>query len=197
MRFGFRSTIPLLTLTLLAGCTSGTRITSSWVNEEIQGPLKFQKVLALIVSRDPEVRRELEGELSVIVRRTNVVPAYLAVTDEMLLDVDRTRAALTESGYDGAVVVRFVSSSQSTMWISPYYDTFWNYYGYAWNTVMSPGYTITDTKVYLETRIYDLRSGRQVWAGISESFNPSDADDLLVRTAEAVGRELVRTGLVQ
>ena len=186
----------VLSLVLLASCAT-TRLESTWVNDEFRGPLKFDKVIAIIISPDPDLRRELEGKLSVIVRKTEVVPAYLALSDETLQDPAKARTALVESGFDGAIVMRLLLADQQVHFSRPYYNDFWNYYGYAWPVVMGPTYSYTDTRIKLETLIYDLEKGDRIWAGISQTMNPSDVGDLLVQTAEAVRVDLQKEGLIE
>ncbi len=149
------------------------------------------------ISPDPDLRRELEGKLSVIVRKTEVVPAYLALSDETLQDPAKARTALVESGFDGAIVMRLLLADQQVHFSRPYYNDFWNYYGYAWPVVMGPTYSYTDTRIKLETLIYDLEKGDRIWAGISQTMNPSDVGDLLVQTAEAVRVDLQKEGLIE
>jgi len=53
----------------------------------------------------------------------------------------------------------------------------------------------TDTYVFVETLIYDLRSNKLVWAGQSKTMNPSDVEGFVAELAKAVRGELQKAGL--
>ncbi len=153
MRFCPRKSLLGLVLLVSLGCASGTRLTDVWSNPDVKGPLQFRKVLAVVLVRDPDVRRTAEGKLTVLMKRTEGVPSWMAVSDETARDRAKAEAMLKSEGFDGAVVVRLVSATQSTTWVAPAYPDFWGYWGYAYPMVMSPGYLRTDTSFRVETRI--------------------------------------------
>lgn len=49
--------------------------------------------------------------------------------------------------------------------------------------------------VNVETFVYSVDEDRLLWAGLSESFNPTDVEKAVDGIAEAVSRELRREGL--
>lgn len=66
------------------------------------------------------------------------------------------------------------------------YGGYGDYYGTVYEAVLRPGGEVADTFVSLETRLYSVKTGNVVWAGISQSKNP--------KTAKMVNEDLV--GLV-
>ena len=90
-----------------------------------------------------------------------------------------------QAGIVGVVVLRAAGAKKEVSyspayWSAPYYGSFWGggYYGYGWNSVYDPGYLRTDTIVRVETLVYDLKADKLLWAGMSESTNPSAVQPL-------------------
>jgi hypothetical protein len=78
----------------------------------------------------------------------------------------------------------------------PYYGGFYGFYGYGWGYAYSPGYLSTDTIVSVETNLYDLEEDELVWAGVTETFNPSAVNDMVNEIADAVTDNLRQRGLL-
>lgn len=188
----------LLAALLLVGCdTSTTSLVDSWGAPGLQGPLQYKKVLIVCVARDPELRQQAEGFLSTLLRGAEGVPSYLAVPDADLKDRAKLQRILKENGYDGVVTLRFAGQGQRTTWVSDSYQDFWGYYDWAWPYATGLGYEVTETKLCLEIRIYAVADGKQVWSGLSETFDPTSMEQFLRDLGGAVGADLRKRGLVQ
>jgi hypothetical protein len=157
---------------MLPACAS-TTIRESW-REPTAGRLEFRKVLALVISADGSMRRMAEDELVRQMQRTEAVAAYTLLAEEDYRDLDKAKAKVTAAGFDGAVTMRLVGAEKQVTGVpgtyAAPYTSFWGYYG------------LTDEKL--------------LWAGISETFNPSDAQTLVRDVVQAVAKELKKQGLV-
>jgi hypothetical protein len=91
------------------------------------------------------------------------------------------------------------SSPGGYYWGAPYYGSFWGtgYYGYGWGAVYDPGYIRTDTIVKVETLIYDMKTDKLVWAGLSQSTNPDRVDTLIKELVAAAAAEMKKQGLIR
>jgi hypothetical protein len=188
------------------GC-AGTTFNSTWKAPEAQ-PLNFKgkKVAALIVSKDEGVRYGAEEALAreITARGAEGIAAYRIVPKEVIQDKDKAREFFEKAGVVGVVAMRVVgkeqqlNSSPGTYWSSPYYATFWGagYYGWGWGGVYSPGYLQTDTIVSVETLIYSLPQNKLVWAGRSETTNPSKVGPFIKDLVSKVAAELKKEGLI-
>ncbi len=188
----------LLVALLLWGCAT-TRVKDSWSNPAA-GKIEFQKVVALAIAGDATMRRSLEDALVRAAPRANVVAAYTFVPENELRDTEAIKRRVTEAGFDGAVIFRVVGADKRQTYVpgsyaSPYYST-WGYYGYGWNTMGTPGYVRTDTYVDVETMVYSIADDQLVWAGRSESLNPSSAPALVEDVVKAVAADLRQKGLI-
>jgi hypothetical protein len=210
MRTTFRSLAAVSPL-LLAGCAS-TQFISTWRPPDAE-PATFanRKVAAVVLSTEESVRRGAELELSPLISARGAlgVPAYTLVDSASLKDEEHgtaeAKAAFARAGIAGAVVMRVVGKDQEYRttpgtvgyWGDPFYSSFWGgYWGWGWGMVYTPGTLRTDTKVYIETLIYDLAKDRLLWAGKSVTTNPSSAKALLDEVARSVAQQLRKEKLV-
>ena len=92
-----------------------------------------------------------------------------------------------------------LSSSPGGYWGSPYYSSFWGggYYGFGWGSVYDPGYLRTDTIVCVETLVYDMKADKLVWAGRSETTNPTKMNAFIKELVAGAAREIKRQGLIR
>jgi hypothetical protein len=185
----------------LTACAS-TRITDSWKAPGVTS-LDFKKVVVIAISRDDMVRRTAEDEMVRQIQargRAQAVASHTFLGDPEAKDVEQAKAKIGQMGFDGAVTMRLVSSAQETTYVpgsypTPYYG-FYGYYGYAWPTVYDPGYLRTDTIVQVETNVYAVADEKLLWSGVSETFNPSNAREVVDDLAKALAAELRKQGLI-
>jgi len=52
-------------------------------------------------------------------------------------------------------------------------------------------------KVHVETLIYDLRTDKLVWAGMSDTVNPETAQKFIKDVVKAAAKEMKKQGLVR
>lgn len=185
----------LLLAALAVGCAS-TKLTSTWRDPAL-GSLQFRKVVGIALTADPTVRRLAEDEFVRAVGPAQAVAGYTLVPDEALRDRDRARARLEEAGVDGAVVYRLAAVEDRERWVPPTsYGTLWGYWGWAGPRVWEPGYLTTDQFVQVEITAYSVADARLVWAGRSETINPSSVEDLIGGVVRVSVDELRREKLI-
>jgi len=196
----------------LAGCST-TSFNTSWKAPDAK-PIEFKagdKVLAVVMSPNEATRRGAESALAreLTKRGLNGVPGYTVVPTEVIeaKDKDKAKELVTASGAVGVVAMRVtdkekeVSGSGPTYmgmpYAGPYYGGFWGgYWGYGWGAAYSPGYLRTDTVVYVETLVYDLKQNKLVWAGQSNTMNPSKAESFIRELVDEAAKEMRKQGLI-
>ena len=184
----------------LAGSASaGTKMVKTW-SEPGLGPLKFQKVLVLVIAPHESQMQFGEAVLVSLMKRTHGISAHSVLPNDDAKDEQKMRAFMAREAFDGAVTLRLMASSQeatSTAGIVPLYTGFWNYYGYAWPMVSDVGYVHTERLFYMETLVYSLKDDKVVWSGISKTKDPKNARQLVEEVAAAVGKDLKKRQLVE
>lgn len=189
------------------GCGSTTHFVSTW-KEPSAGPAELagQKVAVFAISPQESLRRAAEGAMAreISTRGAEGVAGYTVMTTEEARDLETAARKLEEDGFDAVVTLQAVGQRDETyyqpgtMWMSPgYYGTWGGYWGTGWSTVYDPGYLVNETIVTVETMIYDLPSGELIWAGRSETTDPSKVDAFVEDLASALDDELVKTGLLR
>jgi hypothetical protein len=159
------------------------------------------------VSKEEGVRYGAEDALAREITKHGAVgvAAYTLVPRELIQDKDKAKEFLEKANVAGVVAMRVVgkdkeiTSSPGGYWGGPAYATFWGagYYGWGWGGVYSPGYLQTDTIVIVETLVYSLPQNKLVWAGQSETTNPSKVGPFIKELTAKAAAEMKKQGLVR
>jgi hypothetical protein len=198
----------VVTAAVTAAACASTSFVSTWKNPAAQpGSFKGQKVAALIVSKEEGVRYGAEDALAreLTARGAVGVPAYTIVPKELIQDKEKAKEFIEKAGVVGVVAMRVVgqdkeiTSSPGGYWGSPYYASFWGagYWGWGWGGVYSPSYLRTDTIVTVEILVYSLPQDKLVWAGQSETTNPSKVGPFIKELTARAAAEMKKQGLVE
>ncbi len=168
--------------------------------------LRGKKVAAFVIIPAEEFREGREETLAAELRNRGVdcIAGYMILPGPLVRDREKSKQFLEKAGISGVVMVRLIgdeerttSSAATTVWYSqPYYQGFYNYWGYGWSAVYTSGYTWTDKVITLETLIYSIDKDELIWAGQSESTNPKDIHKFVQELIKAAGKELQKAGLV-
>jgi hypothetical protein len=180
---------------LLAACSS-TQIVDSWKDPSFD-PAQFRNTLVVFQHPDPGVRRRVEDEMARDI--PHAVPAYQALGDNEVRDIDRVKQKVRELGFDSAVVMRLVGVDKQVTYEPPHpigappypyytYD-FWPAWAWGWTAAWEPGYVRTDRIVKIATDVYDLRQDKLVWASESETFNPASLRTAVAEVVKVTARK--------
>lgn len=193
---------------MLAGCV-GSPFTNTWRDPQAAPvTLQGQKVLAVVHVADQAARRSAEDALSAELTKRGAqgVPSYsLFPSANPVQDTAAAKALAQGEGITGVVMMRVVGREQTTqpdvgvsmMYVNdPFYGRPWGAWGMGWNTVWVAQPTRTDTRVYVETRVYSLTQNRLLWVGTSQTLNPRSASTVIHQLAESVARELQSNGVL-
>jgi hypothetical protein len=193
-----------LTLGLAAcGGYSGTEFTSTWTPGDVQ-PVSAEgkHIAAVFISSNSGTRRVAEDELAQELTRYGAlgIPAYTLVAEDPRNE-DASRRALEQAGVDAVVSMRVVSHDTQTTfepsyWSGPYYRSLWGYWSYGWGSVYEPGYLRTTTRVGVETLVYSTAQNRLVWAGMSQTFNEDDIDDVVEEIVRKAVKKMKTDGVL-
>ncbi len=180
------------------GCAS-TKMVKNWVYPE-RGPLKFEKVMALVILQDKFARRAGEDEMVRQIKKVEAIAGYTVLPDRGLEDESHLRKAVAESGVDGIIVMRPVYDQNEVSYVPGSYpmayNSFYGYYGWAYPLAYSPGYYRSDRLVGVETNIYDVETEKLVWSGLSQTTNPKDVKKTVTATAKEVRKVMKKYGFL-
>jgi hypothetical protein len=188
---------PLAVLLLLAGCASNnTEIENSWKEPGIT-PRRFNKVLAVYITKDLGLRQAAEDQLAR--KLGNAVPAYTVFPDSLLADRTKAKAWVKQAGFDGAVVLRPVSVDQETTYtpgqayvVPAPYGSMWGYWGTGWDYAYDPGRVEKDQVFSVEGNVYSVADDKLIWASRTRTYNPESVKQLVKEIVDATISEMKR-----
>jgi hypothetical protein len=193
--------IALISLGLTA-CAS-TSFKSVW-KDPAAGPVEItgRKVVTVLVS---EKRAARLGAEDAVARYLNSLGAQATPSFQVLAPEatkEEAKAKLESDGFDAAVVMRVTDKAQEIYSTPGVYSPamYGGYYGRGWGYGMAYGTgpeIRTDTKIYVETLVFSLKADKLVWAGVSETTNPSDVDKFATEVATKAIDEMKKSGLLK
>ena len=203
-----RRLIPLFLLVAfgLSSCASQNQVVSEWKdpNYAARGG---QKVVVMAVAENETNGRIWESEMSkqLSARGFNVI-AGSSIMGQTGTRPDSAAVAqkIADAGADLVMVTRMLAIDKETTYVpgntyiapGTYYGGYFGLFTHAYAAIETPGYIKQDTIVRLETSVFDVPTGRLVWGGVSESFNPSSTASLAQNVTEKIVHRLERSGMI-
>jgi hypothetical protein len=185
---------------LLSGCSANTEVMDSW-KDPSAGPQRYNKVLGVFIAQDPSMRRAAEDELAAKVG--NVTPAYSVISNTDVSDKGRARTVIENQGFDGVVIMRPVKVDKETTYVpgSSYvvpagYGSMYGYWGTGWGYAYDPGYVREDQVVMVETNVYNVKTGKLVWASRTKTYNPENVRQLIGEIVDQTAAEMKKQKVI-
>jgi hypothetical protein len=200
--------LTLLALVSAATACSSSSFTSTWVNTQAKPvDMTGKKVLAVVQVREDSRRRASEDALAreLTSRGAQGIPSYTIFPSNIGVDTVAAKKIALDNQIAGVVIMRLVAKEQEVSssptyvggyYGSPYYGSTWGAWGGGWGSPYVTETVRTDTKVLVETKVYSLEQNLLVWAGTSETWNPTRSDDVIRELSAAVSGEMQRARLI-
>jgi hypothetical protein len=197
-----RRLVAVAALLGLVAC-SGTRLGDVWQDPGYSAaPLRNVAVFVLGADH-PSVRRLAEDEF---VRRlpmnTRGLAGYGLVPAAEQGDLDKVRARLRASGFDGALVARLAGVEGASPKgagvaerVPISYRTLGDYYASTYRELEGPG-SVRPTAVRIQTNLYAVASESLIWSGVSQTFNPEATREVAGDVAKVVVEQLQKAGIL-
>jgi hypothetical protein len=166
----------LLGSLLVAACSS-PQLTASWKDPAYQAA-PLNKVMVLGISNSDANRRIFEDSFSQALQQAgvNAQVSYPLLPESGAIPQERIQQTLAKTGADGVLVTRLINVDQRVE-VSPamgpmYGRGFYGWYGSAWAAV--PPSVDTYKVLTLESTLWDMKSGKVIWSGTSDTLEVSD-----------------------
>lgn len=197
----------VVALAVLAGIACATRTTLSnvWRSESYPSGT-MQRVLIIGVAENETERRSFEDAFgaALAVHNVDAVPSYQLLPGSERLSRESIEAAMGGRGFQGVLVTRLLGVDERETYVPPstyvrpgYYGYgMYGYYGSSWDVCHTPGYTVTETIVRLETHLYDAGTADLVWAAHSDTFDPTSTRDIIDSVTKKLSRRLAEDGML-
>lgn len=175
--------ISLCMLLLLSSCGT-SRLTATWHDVSYGGQKKIQDVLIIAVTKDETIKRLFEDTFAATLGAEGLqaIPSYTLSQPDIKPEQEAIDAAVKEAGARSVIITRHLGTDTKehyrppqrvSVFADPYYGGIHGYYPMAYREVYTPGYTVKVTTVSLEANLYDVETGKLVWAVRSESTDPT------------------------
>ncbi|HEY5369790.1 MAG TPA: hypothetical protein VIJ75_12450 [Hanamia sp.] len=198
-------------LIMTIGCTSTSKITSSWKAENVQ-PGNYNKILVLGLMNVPDrtIREKMEehlvGDLKML--GYNAICACEEFNPKAFDNMTEEAAIheLKNSGVDAVLTIVLLDKQKERKYVagsifySPYgyyYDHFWGYGSTLYRRIYTPGYYVSDTKYFWESNLYDMATQQLVYSVQTQSFNPDNADALGQEYSKLIIKNMTKQNVLQ
>lgn len=203
-----------LPLVILAACSSGTAIVSSWKDPEVTtANTEFKKILVVALVKNEATRRITENRIASLGSKFH---SSFALLNGTTLDLTKEQKLkiLKDENYDAVVTMRLVDTVKETSYVpgtntSMYYGGYGGMYGGygmyggfgGWYGMYSPiyydsGYYQESTSYLVETNVFSLKSDKLVWTGTTKSSSGADVGLLVDSIIETVLSEMKKDGFI-
>jgi hypothetical protein len=176
----------------LCGCAS-TSVKQSWKSPAYQSG-QVQKIAVVAVDERGMVRQGFENRLVTDMRshgQGSITTFNLIGLPEMKADKEAAATQLRAAGADSVFVVRLVDqvTYEHQVQATPalYLPTLDGYAGYGWYDCYSVAfmnmgvvYSQTTRDIYLDSSLFDLKTGKRIWSALTVTALKETADRLAV-----------------
>lgn len=179
----------------------GTKLTETNLDAEFKGK-SVSNILVIAIADKHKVRVAFENKFVQQLKAAGVnavssaatisMPPDLKLKKEDILDVvkkynnDAVMVTFLQSVKDKDVRTRDAVSRTS----------FYSYYGIAFGYAGQPNYSSTNTNVFLETRLFDVKTEQLMWTGNSQSLKIESVNKLIHDVVTVVITELQKNKLI-
>ena len=163
-----------------------------------------KKVAAAVITDDDSLRMSGEEALvrELTARGLESVATYRIAPKEELRKAETAKVWFERAGVEGVVVLKPIASGQRTAytsgtWVSPYYSTFYGYWGSAWGSVYIPGSARRESVVTVESIIYSVTRNELLWAAVTETSDPENLQEFVEELVKESVKQLHEQGLAR
>lgn len=169
-----------LALLAMSGCGSSTRLASVWSDPTFTTN-SLNHLMVISVGKDVTIRRVFEDRFTAALRAkgAGAQPSY-PLFSENVLDSASVSMKMHEDHCDGVFVTRVVDQKTLKTYYpptsgyirstAPYYSGWYGYYSSGFTYVTTPGYTVENQVVSLETNLYRVSDSKLVWSALSTTW---------------------------
>ncbi len=197
--------IACLALFFLTSCATST-LTSVWKDPAYQGG-KLKRILVIGVTEKQTTKRIFEDEFVSQLRGMGVegISSYTVLPQDKAMDKGALEPIVGRLGVDGVLVTRLLDKKRFDTYYPPqvtyvphsgYYGGWYNYYQSSYSYVSTPGYSIQQQVVVLETNLYASKEEKLIWSGVSETFVEDSTEQLIRSFVGMIVKDLSAKGLI-
>lgn len=199
----------IIAAALLSACGASTQIVGSWQKPEIKS-LNYQKVLVASLTNNITAQQKVEQELALIFTQpgVTVVKSLDAFPPDIDSKQNKDKDALLKKikGYDSDIIVTNTVVDKKVKEYynrSPYafgpwgWGGYWGHYRGYYGGFYDSGYATLNKEYYLETNVFDSKSGDLIWSAQSRTSNPSNLNSFVEEYAKVIAQKMLQDGIIR
>jgi len=204
------SILGLASIVFLSACSPSMKITGNWMNKEVLGTGKFQKIFLFTMAYDMGAKQAVENAQAKAATDNGipVIKSYEVFGPNFLAQKptkEDIMAKIKETGCDAVFTSALVDVKSETRYVpgtttySPYYGyygSFGGYYGSMNSFMYEPGYYTEDQTYFIESNLYDVATGDIVWSVQSEAYNPGNVEKIARDYSYILFEQLKKDGIL-
>jgi hypothetical protein len=199
------SLLVMIAAVQLSACAS-TSMTAVWKDQAYTG--RPHKALVILVARKPLLIRVFEDEFvrQLKARGVDAVPGYSLLPTDRKLEKEEIQAAVEKIQADALFITRLVDKqSYETYYPGSVYVTHagprgpgWGgYYARGYTTYQAtPGYTVQQEVLHVETQLYDVKTEQLIWSVMTETLTGGAPESEVKDFVKVIMKSLTSNGLV-
>jgi hypothetical protein len=180
MKNRFSLLISLVLIFAIASCAT-TTLTQVWKDPDLKmEPIK--KIMVVGIAKEPATRRLFEDDFaqSLAAHGVNVIKSYEVITLEELNDKKGASEKIRSLGADAVLATRLINKETVETYYPYSYGRWDGYYGMGYSSMMDPGYIVSEKVAKLETKVYDIKTGKLAWSALSDTWIEQAEQDRLI-----------------
>jgi hypothetical protein len=180
---------------------AGTKLTHTWVDETRHGK-PVSDILVIGVTYKKENRQSFEDKFVAQLKAAGVEAVSSSDVIPMPADLELTKEAILKAvnkfKNDAVIITHLVGVGEKESYTAPERNQgdYYGYYGWAFSSTHEPGYYRTHTLVRLTTRLYDVKTEKLIWSGMSESLDPDSTNQIMDELIDVLIKDLKKNKLL-
>jgi hypothetical protein len=184
---------------------AGTNFVRRWKNTEGPPPT-LQKILVFALTENYIIRQHFEDAMEVQLAKagTEGIKSHMVLPPRNETSEEEIFQRIRESSLDSVMVVRPIEVRKETEETpgsmayvpSPTYYSFSPYWHWAYRAVYTPGYMKESTIAQVETNIYNSKTEKLIWSGVSDTILQKDMEKDAKNLAKELVKQLKKDGLL-
>lgn len=208
-----RAVLGVAVLSFVLSCSSSTRITGVWRNNNTSREVNFKSYAILVLTENVVTRSVVERHMAEAltefgksaVRSVDIIPP--SFRDQQLRKEDLVDT-LRSKGIEAIVTVAILREQTETRHQSAdisympmvrfgWYGSFWGYYSHWYPRVFVQDYVVQDNVYYTEVNVYETESESLIWSAQSETYNHFDLESASQEFSRVVVMEMVKYDILE
>lgn len=192
---------------IFLSCATTTTVTDVWKDKDYQG--KAQKIVVIMPAKTPGNRNLFEDRFTAELqtRGNNAMQSYRIIAMDQLPDKELANSKIKNAGADTVLVTRLVDTKTiesympGQVYVVPdtyygwgtYYDMLFAGHGY----IAGDGSTRDVQVAYIETNVYDMKTGKLIWSAHSKTERTEGEQQLINEFSKVMIKKLSSDGIIK